>query len=202
MSATLIDIAGRVSTQISISAPDTVVGATDRNAARLLEFITETGEDMVRRFDWGVLLASATMTGTGAAVWHDLPGDFSRLQDGNAVSGNVRGGLSPAEWSALTMVQGTPRFHSVRGTKIAFYPYLANASTLTVFYVSKNWITGDRSTFAADSNIPLLNEHCLRLGAIYRWKRHIGDDYSDQMAEYEAVLAKTAEDDRRMRTGL
>lgn len=197
----VIDIAKAVAPSIAIQAPSVVVSSGDPNAVKLLQMMNETGREIARRADWGALEKTATITGTGANDAFALPADFARLSVGNAVlfSGNpVRGGLSRDEWLSLTHAEGTPRYFRLTGSSISFYPFPASGQAVTVAYQSKNWCTGGES-FTADDQEPSIPHELVCRGTIWRWKRSEGQDFSDYLAEYEAMLEQFSMSDQRER---
>ncbi len=177
-----------------------VVLSSVRQWQEALQFANETGEELARRVDWGVLQNSTTLTGTGAAVAHSLPSDFSRLNQGVAVTvgGAIVRPLTRAEWSNLTPVVGTPRYFLLEQNTIQFWPYLANAATATAQYQSTNWCSAG-ATFMSDTDTSLLDEKLFTKGLIVRWRRQKSMDYADFEAEYESALADFARFDDRSR---
>lgn len=199
---TLLSIAQGLAKNVGMQVPSSVVGNPAREWVEALQFSNETGEELARRVDWGQLQASATLTGTGAAINHALPSDFARLNQGICV--RTSGGatvrpLSRAEWNDLTPVEGTPRYFLLEGTTIALWPYLANAATATVQYQSKNWTSAGAAAFTVDTQTSLIDEDLFLKGLIVRWRRQKGMDYADFEAEYEASLADFARFNDRAR---
>ena len=82
---TLLTIGAALAKNVGMSIPDIMVLSSDRRWLEAVQFANETGEELVRRVDWGQLQDTATLTGTGAAVAHALPDDFARLNQGVAV---------------------------------------------------------------------------------------------------------------------
>ena len=204
----LLTIAQGVAVNVSIATPSAVIGNSDTSAELLIQFIHETGEELSRLHDWTGLLKAHTIAGTGAYATFTLPADYRRLQNGHAVNNvggaPIRGSLAPAEWLVLpTTTGGVPRYFTITGgNKIAFYPYALTIQEMVVSYVTRNWIAGDKAAFTDDADDALLDDELLRLGAIWRWRRHTGNDFADHLAEYEAAHKRMAADDIRMRTGL
>lgn len=197
---TLLTIAEGLAKNVGVSVPTVVIGNSSREAAEMLQFANETGEELARRVDWGQLTASATLTGTGASVAHALPADFSRLTQGVCVAAGtaIVRALSRGEWNTLTHVQGTPRYFLLQGTTITLFPYLANAATATARYQSLNWCSAGQS-FTTDGDTSLIDEGLFLKALIVRWRRQKGMPYQDEEAEYEAALADFAAFNNRNR---
>lgn len=199
----LLTIAQDVARNTAIDVPGTAGGSTAREVINIVQFINDAGTEIARRVDWGALRQTATVTGTGSAVNHSLPAGFARLVMGNAVNVGgvpVRGGLSADEWASLTPVQGTPRFFRLLGSTISFYPFLANAATASVTFQSLNWASNGTGRMVADADTALFPEDLLAKGAIWRQRRHVGQDYADQLAEFEAALTDYSAFDARDRS--
>ncbi len=196
----LLTISAALAKNVGMAEPDVVVLSSIRQWNEALQFANETGEELARRVDWGVLQNTTTLTGTGAAVAHALPSDFSRLNQGVAVTvgtGIVRP-LTRAEWSNLTPVEGTPRYFLLEQNTIQLWPFLANAATATAQYQSTNWCSAG-ATFMSDTDTSLIDEKLFTKGLIVRWRRQKGMDVADYEAEYEAALADFARFDDRSR---
>lgn len=198
-----LEILQAVSRNAGIREPQAIdTGDTDQ--IKLTQFINEAGAEAVRRVDWGALRKAATITGTGSASDHSIASDYSRMSIGSSVScdGNlIRGSLSPDEWFSLTPVSGDPRYYYLRGDRIAFYPYLGSGKTAHVQYQGENWVNSgakDRLSLADDT--ALIPDTLLVLGGVWRWRRHVGKDYADHMAEFEAALMDEARFDAGMRS--
>jgi hypothetical protein len=199
----LLTIAQDVARNTAIDVPGTAGGSTAREIVNIVQFINDAGTEIARRVDWGALRQTTTVAGTGSAVNHALPAGYARLVQGNAVNVGgvpVRGGLSADEWASLTPVEGTPRFFRLLGSTISFFPFLANAATVSVTFQSLNWSSNGTGRMTADADTALFPEDLLAKGAIWRQRRHVGQDYADQLAEFEAALGDYSAFDVRDRS--
>jgi hypothetical protein len=198
----VIELGRAIAPSIAIPAPPLVVGNNSPDAVKLLQLMNETGQEIARRADWGALEKTHTVSATGSAQTYTLPSDFSRLSLGNAVTFNglpVRGGLSRDEAFALPATIGTPRYFRLTGKTISFYPHPPASSQVLVSYQTVNWCLNGGEGFSADDDEPLVPHELMTRGTIWRWKRSEGTDYSDYMAEYEAMLEQMAMFDQRER---
>lgn len=189
----LLTIAQAVAKNIGIEVPDTLAG-DDSDAMKVVQFINETGDELERRVDWSELRKTAAILGTGFSAPLDLPADYSRLIQGLAVTAEgkpVRGGLTGDEWNALSPIEGAPRYRQTIGNQIAFYPFPSEGMNVYITYQSKNW-AGQKASLDVDGDTPLLPERLFEMGAVWRYKRHIGADYSDYLSEFEAALTELA----------
>lgn len=192
-----------VAKNAGIRVPSTA-GINEPDQIKLAQFINEAGQEIVRRVDWGALRQATTITAAGSDTDYSIADDFSRLAVGSSVTFDgsmLRGSLSPDEWFSLEPSLGTPRYYYLRANRLAFYPYPASGSTIRVQYQSKNWVNdGASDTLVLDADAAMIPETLLTTGAIWRWRRHVGKDYADHMAEFESVLLDEARFESGMRS--
>jgi hypothetical protein len=198
---TLLSIGAALAKNVGMTVPDIMVSSPERQWLEAVQFANETGEELARRVDWGQLQESTTLTGTGAAISYTLPTDFSRLNQGVAIT-NAAGGivrpLTRQEWSNLSMVEGVPRYFLLENNTLQFWPYLANTITATAQYQSKDWCSAG-AEFIADTDTVLVDEILFTKGLIVRWRRQKQMDVTDYEAEYEAALTNFARFNDRSR---
>lgn len=195
-----LSIMKAVAKNAGVVAPQSVSGSDD--AVLFSQFINEAGQEIARRVDWSALRKTATLTGDGTPAPHAIGTDFDRLTRGLNVihDGNpVRGGLTQDEWLSLPTTQGPPRFYYLANREMAFWPYLAISDTATVQYQSQNWVAGDKAAMEANEDASLVPDDLVAAFAIVKWRRHVGKDFSDNLAEAEAMLADRAQFDGGVR---
>lgn len=196
---TLLEMVQAMAKNVGLDVPEQIVGSTERTWIEALDFANTLGDELARRVDWGGLIGTSGVVGTGADAALDLPSDFERFPTGVTVtySGAILRPLSRAEWTSLTAVEGTPRYFLLENKTIRFFPYLASAVEVDFTYVSDLWCTGG-DNFLADSDQTVFPDDLFIMGLIVRWRRQKGMDYADFEAEYEAALSDYAAfDDRR-----
>lgn len=202
---TILEIIAAVCKNVGLDVPTSAVANTEREYVELVQFAKEASDEIARRADWAALRSTpATITGTGTNDNFALPSGFARLTLGSAVTvGGVplRGGISQDEWFALTPTMGTPRYFRINGTSsISFYPYPAAATAISVSYVTKNWCSNGTADWDNDTNTPLVPDELVTKGTIWRFKRKSGQDFSDYLAEFEAILTDLAGTDMQDRS--
>jgi hypothetical protein len=197
--STFLEIAKGMAVNIGEDTPVSV--QDDTPFCRLAgQFINETGRELIRRVDWHSLNKMFTITGNGSNQSYALAPDHDRLIRGLCVTigGNlVRGSLSQDEWMALVPSVGDPRYFMAAANSIRFYPYPASGAVVSISYQSTQWVKdangNGKSSLMKDSDNALLPHDLLLRGAVYRWYRHAGRDFSDHLAEYEAQLVDYAQ---------
>jgi hypothetical protein len=201
----LLDMMKEVAKNAGISSPQTIDN-TDPDHILMVQFLNDTGDEVARRVDWGILRQTETFTGTGSAATFDLPAEYARMSPGLAViSGTniVRGSLTADEWLSLAPIAGDPRYFYLTGKKLAFYPYLRADVTAQALFQSAYWAESDvgpqiAMVIAEDrSRVP---DELVVAGAVWRWRRHVGKDYADYVAEFEGMLSALAASDGGVRS--
>lgn len=197
----LLTMAQALAKNVGLAVPSAVVTSSDRAMVEVLQFANETGEELARRVDWGVLNEVTTLTGDSTFKTFDLPAGFGRLPRGIAVKAgdSIVRPLSRAEWNLLSGVEGTPRYFLLEGNDITLWPYLATDETATVNYQTLYWCDNGTAAFAADDDESLIDEDLFLKALIVRWRRQKGMDYADFEAEYEGALRDYAAFDDRGR---
>ena len=195
---TFLEIMQRVAKNAGIDIPATTA-STDPDRIKIALFINETGKELARRVDWRSLRKTVTLTGDGTSNSHTIAADFARLPEGMAVRCDgtpVRGSLTTEEWFSLEPVEGSPRYFFLDSRNIGFYPYLPSGKQVTVQYQSARWVTEPGTQgfeeMTNDAQDTPLNGDLIAFGAYVRWRRHIGKDFADHQAEFEAMLADIA----------
>lgn len=197
---TLLSIVQAVAKNAGIEVP-TSITSKDPDHVKLVQFVNEAGLELARRVDWGVLRRTTTITGSGTSGAVDLPTDFDRLTVGmSVVSGihAVRGSLTPDEWLSLQPVEGTPRYFHLRGQQICFYPYPGTDASVRIQYQSRNWAVSNSNptdVLTLGDDVAVISSRLIETGALWRWRRHVGKDFSDYLSEFEAQLVDLARAD-------
>ena len=188
----ILKIAQELAPHCGIAPATALVASTEQTDIDMLRCIVEAGKELQSRFDWPQLKKPYTITGAGN-VTHNLPADYSRMVRGFSVTvagSCVRGSLSDEEFNRLAPVLGTPRFFRTTPTTIEFWPYINTPTTAQIIYITENWLSGDKYDPTADDDAPLIDDNVVSKGALWRWKRMKGQDFTDYLAEYEADLKR------------
>ena len=194
----LLTVAQALARNVGLVVPSVVATAPQREWSEAMEMANETGQEVARRVDWGVLTRVVTSPSVGAFV--TLPADFDRMVPGITVrSGqSILRPLTRPEWGSLITTSGLPRYFLLEGQTITLWPTPVAPVQVTVTYQSENWIT-NATAYVRDTDTALIDEALIEKGLIARWRRQKGMDYADFEAEYEAALADRARFDGRSR---
>lgn len=189
---TLLTIVNAAQARLNLPITSVIVGNTSQTQKQLLALANSEGIETADAFAWQNLIneASFTTTATETQTNATLPTDFGWIVDetfyDRTSTLEVKGPINPREWQALKAIGSSvsePRFR-IRGNLILFNPVPAAGHTCVYEYVSKNWCsdsTGvtEQSAWAADTDLPLLNENVFTLGIIWRWKAAKELDYAE-----------------------
>lgn len=209
----VVDILARAARQCSVVPPSNWVTATDQTSLEIRDFLSETVDDVLERIDLTQPISkSTTITGTGAETY-SLPANYKRLHRGTfAVYERFRTRREcipvsdDGQWEYMKELgsAGAYRFYRVRGYpgayEIDFFNPLETGIEVVANYVSLNWIVGDKSEFTSNDDVSQLPRRLLEAGIVFRFRERKGLEYGDKMAEYEALLARMANDTKTRRS--
>lgn len=207
-----------VALECATSVPNSwISAATTRTYAEFHSILRITARELLDRADWpNPVTKDAVIAGTDAETY-DLPADFRRLTfDDDTVfeTTRTRGSAIPVTsngaWTALKLYgsAGGERYYRTSGDDssgfdISFYRPLETGASIAVSYVAQNWLRSGGNpadTWATVDDTLLLPDELIRLGCVWRFKRRKGFPYQDIMNEYEAKLARLANESRGKRT--
>lgn len=197
-STTLIDLIQNTCLELGIPAPVSAISSADPQILQLMAIARKLGKDLVREFEWEMLVQKAVIN-TQPGVWdYPLPLDWNRQ-------------VEQTEWTANTM---RPMMGPVTAQRWAFYqawnaantlcmPFriiggnirLLNApetpETFSYEYISENWVmpgTGPmQNTFLADTDSCVFDDALMQAGLALRWRKAKGLAYDDM--DYLQTLA-------------
>lgn len=205
----------RIARQCSVSAPSSWLTATaDEHVELRSDFLPETIDDILERVDLPAPIgAQTTIAGTGVETY-SLPAAFKRLmRDKLAVYDTfhdrpVLPVTTDGEWAALEDLGAslTAQYYRLSGYdgawEISFFGYPSSSISLTVSYVSKNWIINsgtEKSDFTDPDDTLLLPRRIVEVGTVWRWRERRGLPYRDKYMEYETLIARLSNDSRSRR---
>ena len=216
----LLTILQDVADEIGVPRPSSVIGNADETARQLLVCANREGRELAKSADWTVLQRTHSITTVASQEEYDLPDDFARIVPDTEwdedLDWPMHGPVSMQGWQVLKVsvigagLAGTRYrvFRSASGTsrKIFIYPTpMASGVTLSFFYVSDGWCSNSdgstlQNSWAADTDVLLLDEDLYKLGVIVRYKRSKGLDYASESLECQDMLAREKSQDRPAKT--
>lgn len=215
--ATVAQTMDEAARECSVNAPASWITATTLTYMELKDFLDETVSELQERIDWPDPIAQdTTITGTGAETY-SLPSDFKRLtRDPYTVyeTTTTRRAAIPittnGQWTHLEQIgsAGGSRYYRLSGNEedgvsMSFFESPATGASIIVSYISKNWLKSSGtagSTWTTVNDTLLLPKRLVKMGVVWRFRRRKGLPFQDRLNEYEAVLARSANDARAIRS--
>lgn len=193
---TLLTIAQDTADVIGLTRPNAVITGQDQLARQILGLARKTIDEL-GLMDWPQLQVPYTFDTVVDQDTYDLPSDWGREVGDTvyvgAVYDRIRGSLSPSEWAwqrSNMSSLGRYKFR-VFGMPLKFHitptPTTVEAVTLeyqTTFRVQQADTTY-KSTWYADTDVPLVAEDLVKMGLEWRLRRAKGLDYSEEFDAYE-----------------
>lgn len=193
---------------IGIEVPSVVYTSTDRVMVEMQAVANEAAQQISDDHDWTVLKTINTVTGDGSDVDFDLPADYDRLPKDAQLHSSVNTTvpldhiLSENEWLALD-VQGIDYPYGrwiIYGGSLYIKPARASGETVKHFYISNARVTAsggsNKALFTADDDTFRIDERLLKLAIIWLWKAQKGQDYQEDLYNYQVALSKAIGRDR------
>lgn len=202
----LLTIAQNVADEVgAFSQPSTVINNTDSNVKKLLALINRTGKQLMKEHNWKALQKLATFNTVASTATYDIETnigtDFDRFVSNTFWddTNNERiTRIDPAQAAFLEygLVGTSAVFKNwyVRGANIVIEPTPTAADSLATDFISKNWVenAAGSATYAdfsnADTDVSLIDENLIELGAIWRLKRQLGVAFAADLDEYQRAV--------------
>lgn len=208
---TLLTICQNACDRLGFVRPSGVVSSTDQNTRVLFGLANEEGKQLARRYPWQRITKEYTFATSDGDESYALPDDFDRMINDTFFNRTqlerVTGPISEEDWqhTQATLVNYVNPAFRFRGNQILITPTPSATETLAFEYLSTEWCQSsdgntDRSAWAADTDVGLLDEELMTLGVIWRFLASRGMDYAEAMQKYEVeVYQATLRDGARPR---
>lgn len=178
----LLSIANDVAYETQGPNPATIAGNTEPDAQLLLRTINKVSIKLMQIYAWSVLWKQHEFTAiAGQDQTAKVPSDFDRFVPETFWSVDnqtlISGPVSASEWGALRVstVTNTRNIKfSWRSGLISTIPDIGAGVACEYQYITKNWCTDAGGTtpqtkFAADTDVPLLDEDLITNIAVAEW---------------------------------
>lgn len=168
------------------------INMSDDDIIQINQFLNETGKELIARVRWSSLIKEALVIGNVSS--HILPDDFQQLSLSGGIMLNkasytpCRIVTSKTLWQFLQKKISEIYYAIINSDKIEFSKVL-DSDGAKFYYFSKNWIKNNKPEINDNSDISLIPENLLIKGTVYRWKREKGLNFTDELSEYEALIA-------------
>lgn len=202
MALSCLQIVQTACKRIGIIAPTAAYTSQDQQIIQLLSLSEEEGQEQATRYPWQALQTETTFTTVAAQVQGAMsviaPGFDYIVNDtiwNRSLRRPVYGPKSEQDWQQAKAMQINGPFNSFRiiGDVLNFYPNPVAGQTCAFEYITLNWIAtsegGTSSTWTNDGDTPLIDDHLMVLGLVWRWKQAKGLDYAEDFNKYERRIA-------------
>jgi hypothetical protein len=194
---TLLSIIQEAAQRLLVQRPTEVVSSEDKTATRLLALAQEEGRSLNRHAAWKKLQREWTFTTTAAeaqttGLATDLDWIIPETIFDRTLKRPVEGPLSPQEWQSIesNLITRVWPAYRIRGTSMLLSPVPVAGKTIAYEYITQNWCLSsvgvEQSSWAADTDTPILDSELHILGIVWRFKFRSGFDFSDDLQIYEA----------------
>jgi hypothetical protein len=160
-------------------------------------------EELSKRFNWPVLTREYTFPTVAGTAQYALPADYRKFLQETIFDSTryyaMRGSLSAGEWQRT-------KAHEPRNAKHGARTYLRQPAqaehSANACICRKRCVrvhdeelcigrrTGETLRYSADNDVALIDEALIRMGLKWRIKHAKGLEFSADLAEYEAVVAR------------
>jgi hypothetical protein len=160
-------------------------------------------EELSKRFNWPVLTREYTFPTVVGQAQYALPADYRKFLQETVFDKDryyaMRGSISAGEWQRTKALNlGTLSTARVRiygnPLKLNILPTPVAVDNVVFEYMTKNFAAhADNSEtlrYSADADVALVDEALIRMGLKWRIKHAKGLEFSADLAEYEAVVAR------------
>lgn len=199
---TLLEACQDLGARIGVGVPSSIIAGEGDLPPQYLMMLYESARDLTRRADWQVLERVATFTSTAVelqAVMTAAWPDFRRMKKGTFVNITQACSIRPIEARAHTVltVQGvSPSVrpcYRIRGNQLLFPGNTTAGNSCQFEYISHYWcVAADGTTYKSrptlDSDVLLLDDEALILGAKWRFKKENGLAYGEDFNDCEKLI--------------
>ena len=203
---TVLSAAQEAAIVLSQPEPTTLFSTTDGFAKELRVQANQSAVAIMKAYDWQVLTKRATITGDGSDTSFPLPSDYDRMAaKTNLASSSTNVDLVKAtdldQWDYFLnhMSTTTPGYWIVLGGELQVMPAPATDVVHSYYYISRNVVSGNQSSFTADTDTFLLPERLLTLSIIWRWRASKRLEYAEDMRNFEIALSEETATDKGSR---
>jgi hypothetical protein len=174
------------------NVPNTIIGNIEDVAKQILEVMTVSITELARAHSWQELQKEKTFNTIALIEGYNLPTDFDRFINNTfwntTTQHPVTMPVTPEEWRILknqSITGGTGYNYSrIRAGQVLLFPIPTAIETYVYEYISNLIILSSSGTgqteWLADTDVPAIDSHILRLDATWRWLKNQGRPYAEE----------------------
>jgi hypothetical protein len=191
--------------------PDSVFASTDEICVEIASLANEAATDIMKANDWQALTKLKIITGDGVTADWPLPDDYDRMVNGQEVHSGTwtfmrymnAGTLDYWQDLKALLPACPPGYWIILQNKISFLPTVSTGNDARFYYVSNKFAASaggaGKAAFDRDDDTFVLQDRLLTLALIWRWKSMKGNDYQEDMRNYDIALSQAMARDKGSR---
>lgn len=192
--------------------PASVFASDDEICVEIAELANEAATDIAKAHDWQALTVLKSITGDGVTEAWPLPDDYDRMVQGTDIHSGTWTYMRFANagtldnWLDLKALLPAipPGFWHILQNQIDFVPTITSGEVARFYYVSNQWARAaggnPKALFDNDTDTFVLDDRLLTLSLIWRWKSMKGNDYQEDIKNYDIALSQAMARDKGSRT--
>lgn len=197
----LLTIVKAACKRCGVPAPVNAYSSTDDNIVRMIALADEEGQELANEYSWQALTNEATHTTVATesqgSILTIAGSDFGWIKNDTFFDRTLNRPVFPvddAKWQQMQAsgISGPYSHIRIRGNTLIAYPTPTAGHTWAFEWVSNNWCessTGTgQSSWAADSDVSLIDEALITMGLVWRFKQSQGFEYGEDFNKYQRRL--------------
>jgi hypothetical protein len=174
------------------NVPNAIIGNVEDVAKQILEVMTVSITELARAYNWQELQREKTFNTIASTEGYNLPTDFDRFINNTfwntTTQHPVAMPMTPEEWRILKnqgITGGTGFSYSrIRAGKVLLFPIPMAIEAHVYEYISNLVVLSATATgqteWLADTDVPAIDAHIVRLDATWRWLKNQGRPYAEE----------------------
>jgi len=174
------------------NVPNAIIGNVEDVAKQILEVMTVSITELARAYNWQELQKEKTFNTVASTEGYNLPTDFDRFINNTfwntTTQHPVTMPVTSEEWRILknqSITGGTGfEYSRIRANQVLLFPTPAAIEAHIYEYISNHVILSSSGTgqtkWLADTDVPAIDSHILRLDATWRWLKNQGRPYAEE----------------------
>ena len=186
------------------STPMSAFANADPAIQLMVACAQDAGDEAMERVEWENLKIQSpvTFTGDGVTAAFALPTGWETFGPSTTFISSayptlhMPGPVNEEDLLVMKLLPVTalPSVWRMVGGMVEFFPVLQLNEVASYVYAKNTWITNSLGTpysppaWAADTDLSLIPDRVIRLGAVSKWKQAKGLEYAEFMSDFEGAL--------------
>lgn len=189
---------------VGLEIPTIIYGSQEREHIELSHLANYAAYKILKSCEWQVLQRVHTIIGDGILNSFPLPYDYDRmmkcseLRKAESPNSTLLPVLDLDTWQKKNI--GGSNYSRgewiIYGNNISIRPTLSINCAISYPYISSHIISGNKTAFTSDEDTLLVDENLLKLFMIWQWKANKGQQYAEDLKNYEDALSIVISSDK------